>query len=167
MRTLKPRNLNLKFQTFKAHNRKYLPYPKLVRDATLYFRTAKRANGMSKISMPGSQKKCAGRHQLSNLKSHLLRSVVDDKATRTSRGSSQLAYCIWLCWLLVRKIDIDRLAIFPLHRIDYFPFSKLDYRNKTQYSHRQEGECMMDEMVERLMHVELVLEFKQVEFVLN
>ena len=26
---------------------------------------------------------------------------------------------------------------------------------------------MMDEMVERLMHVELVLEFKQVEFVLN
>ena len=82
-------------------------------------------------------------------------------------SSAQLAYCIWLCWLLVRKIDIDRLAIFPLHRIDYFSFSKLDYRNKTQYSHRQEGECMMDEMVERLMHVELVLEFKQVEFVLN
>ena len=26
---------------------------------------------------------------------------------------------------------------------------------------------MMDEMVERLMHVELVLEFKQVEFVLK
>ena len=26
---------------------------------------------------------------------------------------------------------------------------------------------MMDEIVERLMHVELVLEFKQVEFVLN
>ena len=49
MRTLKPRNLNLKFQTFKAHNRKYLPYPKLVRDATLYFRTAKRANGMRKF----------------------------------------------------------------------------------------------------------------------
>jgi hypothetical protein len=45
-------------------------------------------------------------------------------------SSAQLAYCIWLCWLLVRKIDIDRLAIFPLHRIDYFPFSKLDYRNK-------------------------------------
>ena len=82
-------------------------------------------------------------------------------------SSAQHAYCIWLCWLLVRKIDIDRLAFFPLHRIDYFPFSKLDYRNKTQYSHRQEGECMMDAMVERLMHVELVLEFKQVEFVLN
>ena len=45
-------------------------------------------------------------------------------------SSAQHAYCIWLCWLLVRKIDIDRLAIFPLHRIDYFPFSKLDYRNK-------------------------------------
>ena len=69
MRTLKPRNLNFKFQTFKAHNPKYLPYPKLVQDAALYFTTAKCANGMSKISMPGSQKKCAGRDECAALKS--------------------------------------------------------------------------------------------------
>ena len=80
MRALKPRNLNLKLQTFKAHNRKYLSYPKLVLDATLYFRTAKRANGMSKISMPGSQKKCAGfgTPKIEGSR-RLTRSVVDDK----------------------------------------------------------------------------------------
>ena len=39
----KTEKLEFQVQTFKAHNRKYLPYPKLVRDATLYFRTAKRA----------------------------------------------------------------------------------------------------------------------------
>ena len=44
---------------------------------------------------------------------------------------------------------------------------KTGLQKQTQYSHRQEGECMMDEMVERLMHVELVLEFEQVELVLN
>jgi hypothetical protein len=60
MRTLKPRNLNLKFQTFKAHNQKYLSYPKLVRDATLYFRTAKRANGMRKFQCQEVKNKMRG-----------------------------------------------------------------------------------------------------------
>ena len=82
-------------------------------------------------------------------------------------SSAQLAYCIWLCWLLVRKIDIDRISNFSITSNWLFSFLKTGLQKQTQYSHRQEGECMMDEMVERLMHVELVLEFKQVEFVLN
>ena len=130
MRTLKPRNLNLKFQTFKAHNRKYLSYPKLVWDATLYFRTAKRANGMRKFQCQEVKQNARASD------SHNWRVALREESSMTCNenfeklSSAQHAYCIWLCWLLVRKIDIDRLAIFPLHRIDYFPFSKLDYRNK-------------------------------------
>ncbi len=98
MRTLKQRNLDFKFQTFKAHNRKYLPYPKLVRDATLYFRTAKRANGTSKISMPGSKKNALA--QAPNLKSYFLRSVVDDKKRelRVAQLSSPTASGYVGCW---------------------------------------------------------------------
>ena len=64
------------------------------------------------------------------MKGHILRSVVDDKQ-RELREALSSARLLHLAMLVTgKKIDIDRLAIFPLHRIDYFPFSKLDYRNK-------------------------------------